>query len=138
MPDKYSENIVKRFTYWTVYAHTNQGYLGRCVVWCQRATALDLTDATREELAELHEILPAVKRTIEKSFGADWMNYSFLGNETRHLHGHVVPRYTGPQEFEGRVFSDPEWGGNWRTNKSFETSKEILQAIKKKLQDNWE
>ncbi len=135
--DSYTANKVRQFKHWGVYVHPNQGYLGRCILWCDRADALDLTDATREERTELFEILPQLKQTIESAFGAEWMNYSFLGNETRHLHGHVVPRYSGVREFSGVIFDDPEWGANWRTDKDFETSVEVLEAVKKELQNHW-
>lgn len=132
----YSQNIVKDYNYWTWLVHTNQGYLGRSVVWCKRKDALDLMDATPEERAELFVILLEIKSAIEISFSSDWMNYAFLGNETRHLHGHIVPRYESTREFVGQGFIDKEYGHNWKTDKNFETSKETLQVIKKKLQDN--
>lgn len=133
--EDYSQNIVKEYTYWTWLVHTNQGYLGRSVVWCKREDALDLMDATLEERIELFVILLEIKNTLEKSFDADWMNYAFLGNETRHLHGHIVPRYSSERIFNGKRFTDPEWGHNWKTNNDFVTSFETLQTIKKKLQD---
>ncbi len=134
--EDYSQNIVKEYVHWTWLVHTNQGYLGRSVLWCKRENALDLAEATPDELKELHEILPEIKKAIERIFHANWMNYAFLGNETRHLHGHIVPRYSSEQLIEGVQFVDKEWGHNWKTDKSFETSPELLQKIKKKLQDN--
>ena len=136
MPEEdYSQNVVKDYTYWTWLVHTNQGYLGRSVLWCKRENALDLMDATSEERAELFAILSEMKKTLEEAFDVSWMNYAFLGNETRHLHGHVIPRYSSERIFEGQKFTDKEYGHNWRTDKNFNTSVEMLQAIKKKLQD---
>jgi len=40
----YSKFLVKEYTHWLVNVHENQGYLGRCVVWCKREDALDLAD----------------------------------------------------------------------------------------------
>jgi len=56
--------------------------LGRCVIWCKREDALDLTDATPEEQSELFLILRDLKEATKKAFQPDWFNYSFLGNET--------------------------------------------------------
>lgn len=134
--EDYSQNIVKDYTYWTWLVHTNQGYLGRSVVWCKREDALDLMDATEEERSELFIILREVKQALEKTFQTSWMNYAFLGNETQHLHGHIIPRYSSERNFYGQTFADREYGHNWRTDKSFETSQELLQAIKKELQNN--
>lgn len=133
--EDYSQNVVKEYAYWTWLVHTNQGYLGRSVLWCKRANALDLMDATPEERAELFVILSEMKKSLEEAFDASWMNYAFLGNETRHLHCHVIPRYSSERIFGGQKFIDREYGHNWRTDKSFETSVDTLQIIKKKLQD---
>lgn len=136
--EDYSQNIVKEYRYWTWLVHTNQGYLGRSVLWCKRENALDLTETTAEESAELFEVLLQMKKAFEKAFQANWMNYAFLGNETRHLHGHVIPRYDSERMIEGVKFIDTEWGHNWKTDRKFQTPPELLQAIKKKLQESIE
>ena len=82
----YSKDNIKKYNYWTVRVHPNQQYLGRCVIWCDREDANDLVNATKDELLEFSEIIKEIKIAIEKSFNPDWMNYSFLGNETAHLH----------------------------------------------------
>jgi diadenosine tetraphosphate (Ap4A) HIT family hydrolase len=134
----YSQNIVKKYNYWTVYVHTNQRYLGKCVIWCDRKDACDLVEATPEELTEFFAIIKELKLAIEKSFNPDWMNYSFLGNTDKHLHCHMVPRYKEKRVFKGKVFEDPTYklGLNWSQDDSFITSHDILQAIKKELQRN--
>ncbi len=134
--EKYLNNIIKQYRYWTLYVHDNQQYLGRVYVWCRRDSALDLMDATEEERLELFEILTQVKTSLLKTFKPDWFNYAFLGNETQHLHGHIVPRYSTKKEFMGHIFEDKEWGHNWRTDKNFITPLEIVQEVKKALQSN--
>lgn len=134
--EKYSHNIIKQYRYWTLYVHDNQQYLGRVYVWCRRENALDLMDATEEERKELFVILSQIKNALSTTFKPDWFNYAFLGNETQHLHGHIIPRYAIKKEFMGQVFEDKEWGHNWRTDKSFVTPPEIVQAVKEALQNN--
>jgi diadenosine tetraphosphate (Ap4A) HIT family hydrolase len=136
MPD-YSKNIVKKYNFWTVYVHTNQEYLGRCVIWCNREDAQDLTETTPEELQEFSQIIRELKTVIEKSFHPDWINYSFLGNADRHLHCHMVPRYASKQVFAGVTFKDKRWGHNWLLDESYVTPPTMLQAIKVKLQNNF-
>lgn len=93
MAEDFSKNLVKKYTYWEIYVYENQSYLGRCVVWCKRENALDLADATVEEQQELFLVLHDLRETTKKIFQSDWFNYSFLGNEMQHLHGHFIPRY---------------------------------------------
>ena len=135
----FSKNIIKKHDHWTVSVHINQEYLGRCVIWCNREDAHDLSDATTEELIEFSKIIKKLKIAIEKSFNSDWMNYSFLGNdaEFRHLHCHMVPRYETERTFNNQIFKDPRWGYNWLLNENFITSEEMLQCIKKKIQSNY-
>ena len=132
--DPYAANIVKDYRYWTVYVHEDQGFIGRCVIWCKREDAEDLAFATPEEQEELFEILRAVRGALEKAFGATWFNYSFLGNIDRHLHGHLFPRYQVPVTFEGIVFEDLDYNMNpSKTGTTNKVSKEVLAAIRARL-----
>lgn len=124
------ENLVKEYRHWEVYIHENQNYLGRCVVWCRRENALDLADATKEEREELFLILRDLRKALKKSFQLDWFNYAFLGNETCHLHCHFIPRYAKQREFMGVVFEDKLYGHNYKTDRNFQISAELLSEIK--------
>ncbi|MGD1039355.1 MAG: HIT domain-containing protein [Dehalococcoidales bacterium] len=133
MEDKFSGNLVKDYIYWSVYIHENQGYLGRCVIWCKRANALDLTDVVPAEQQELIIILKDLYQATKRSFQADWFNYAFLGNGVRHLHCHFIPRYQSPRIFRGTAFEDKLWGHNYKTDHTFITSPELLERIRNEL-----
>ncbi len=132
----FSKYKIKAYNHWGVYIHENQGYLGRCVLWCEREDALDLADATPEEQKELFTVLKELREASQKSFNPDWFNYAFLGNETRHLHGHFIPRYSSEKEFAGIVFKDERWGHNYRTDYDFKTPEEVLEKIRLKIKEN--
>jgi len=129
----YSKFLVKDYKYWLVNVHENQGYLGRCIVWCKREDALDLADATKAEQEELITILGELRETTKRAFQADWFNYAFLGNETHHLHGHFIPRYSSSRELGGITFTDERWGHNYTTDHDFVTPPEVLYAVRLKL-----
>lgn len=133
--EDYSKYLIRDYIYWSVSVHQNQGYLGRCIVWCKREDALDLADATENEQKEPILILGQLREAMKRVFQADWFNYAFLGNETRHLHGHFVPRYSTPREFEEMTFTDERWGHNYRTDHDFVTPLEVLEAVKIKLKE---
>lgn len=130
----FSQNKVKDYNYWEVFVHENQSYLGRCVIWCKRNNALDLTDATIEEREELFAILRELRKAIQDAFQPDWFNYSFLGNEMRHLHCHFVPRYQNERVFGNVTFRDERWGRNWQIDHNFLTSETLREQIKLKIQ----
>jgi len=136
MADDFLKNLVKGYKYWEIYVHENQGYLGRCVVWCKRDDALDLAGATPEEQAELFLVLRDLREAAKKVFQPDWFNYSFLGNETRHLHGHFIPRYAQPKRFMGIAFEDKLYGHNYKTDHGFKTPPELLLAVRDRYRDS--
>lgn len=129
----FSKYKIKDYKYWGVYVHQNQGYLGRCIIWCNRKNALDLADATAEEQKELFIILKELKNASKKAFGSDWFNYAFLGNETKRLHAHFIPRYSSEKQFAGLTFKDERWGHNYRIDHSFITPDNVIQEVKLKL-----
>jgi diadenosine tetraphosphate (Ap4A) HIT family hydrolase len=133
MEDKFSRNLVKDYIHWAVYVHENQGYLGRCIIWCKRENALDLTDAAPAEQHELFLILKDLYQATKKSFQADWFNYAFLGNGVRHLHCHFIPRYRSPRNFGGNTFEDKRWGNNYQTDHAVITSPELLARVRDTL-----
>jgi len=128
--DDFSKYKIKEYKYWEVFIHKNQSYLGRCVVWCKRGNALDLTDATKEEREELFLILQELREALIKTFQSDWFNYSFLGNNIRHLHCHFIPRYAKSKIFEGIKFEDKLFGHNWKTDHHFIIPRAVLDKIK--------
>ncbi len=133
MQKDFSKNVIKEYTYWTVQVHENQSYLGRCIIACKREDALHLTDATPEEWSELQTILKELKAASEKGFQPDWFNFAFLGNEWRHLHGHLVPRYASARTFMGMNFEDKRFGTNFQTDPTFTTPEEIIQSVKQRM-----
>ncbi len=135
MTEDFSKFLIKNYKHWTVYIYQNQGYLGRCVIWCKRSDAFDLTDATNKEQEELFLVLQELKDATTKVFAPDWFNYSFLGNETRHLHGHFIPRYSKPKTFMNFIFEDKLYGNNYKTDHSFKTSPKILKAVQEKIKE---
>ena len=135
MTEDFSKDLIKEYEHWSVYVSREQNYLGRCVVWCKRENALDLADANHEEQAELFLVLHDLREAAKKVFQPDWFNYAFLGNGTRHLHGHFIPRYEKPRTFMGIVFEDKLYGHNYKTDHSFVTTEELLSAVRDKLKE---
>lgn len=133
--EDFSKYKIKDYKYWSIFIHPNQGYLGRCVVWCNRENALDLADATPVEQKELFMVLNELGRAVKKVFQPDWLNYTFLGNDTRHLHGHFIPRYSKPKVFEGITFEDKLYGHNYKTAHSFSVPAEIVEIIKSEIKE---
>ncbi len=131
--EDFSKYKIKDYKYWSALLHQNQGYLGRCVIWCNREDALDLTDATLEEQQELFAVLNELRDAIQEAFQPDWLNYAFLGNGTKHLHGHLIPRHAKSKVFEGVRFEDKLYGHNYKTDHDFIVSADVVEKIRLKI-----
>jgi len=136
-PEEYRKFFIKEFDYWKVELHGNQCYLGRCIVILKRHLE-DLFEISNEEKDEIFKIVRDLKNVLKESFNPDLTNYSSLGNETRHLHLHVIPRYEKPVKFAGMTFADKRWGQNPSPyDKTFKVSDDVyvqlVQAISSKL-----
>ena len=71
-------------------------------------------------LARLTPLGKAEPHPPKKRIARGNIRSAFLGNETYHLHGHVIPRYKKQIEFKGIVFEDKLYGHNYQTNHDFD------------------
>ncbi|MCB9805797.1 HIT family protein [Candidatus Nomurabacteria bacterium] len=134
--DDYSKFLIKEYKYWLLQVSEKQAYLGRCVIWCKRSNAEELADATDEEVEEFLSIVKELQKAEKEAFNAEWFNYTFLGNGTRHLHCHFIPRYSSSREFAGQIFEDHLWGHNpYRGEKESPTDPEIIEKVRIRLKE---
>lgn len=110
----FDHTIVAEHTHWTTQLYTNQYYPGRCLIILDRhiRDLLEMNDEEREEL--FRDVLPLVTGAIDTLFDPDMYNYASLGNDARHLHIHVIPRYADERQFQGTVFHDENWNSHYK------------------------
>lgn len=135
--DKYRHTVIQEYDNWTIQLFLNQYYLGRCLILLDRH-AVDITELKPREREELFEkALPNLKKSIDKEFQPDLYNYATLGNDCRHFHLHVIPRYSNEREFKGTTFEDQNWNSHYTPHpKDFEISENLFKEIKQKLASN--
>ncbi len=131
---EYKKYLIKKYKYWRVELYSNQSYLGRCVIILNRHLE-DFFDITHDELNELYAITKKLRDAIKSSFHPDLFNYASLGNDTRHVHLHVVPRYSRIVTFHGHKFEDKKWGYNYSGyDKTFKLSDDLIHIIIREIQ----
>lgn len=133
---EYEKFLIHKYNYWRVELYSNQSYLGRCVIILNRHLE-DFFDITHDELNELYFISKKLRDAIKSSFHPDLFNYASLGNDTRHVHLHVVPRYSKTVIFNGVEFEDKKWGHNYSGyDKNFRVNDEMVGKIIKEIISN--
>lgn len=80
------------------------GYPGYCrVVWNEHRR--EMTDLSPAERRHLMMVVFAVEAALRAGVRPDKINLASLGNQTPHLHWHVIPRWR-----DDRHFPNPIWG----------------------------
>ena len=84
------------------------GYPGFCRVILNRHVR-EMTDLAPTDQHSLMEVVFAVERALRQSTDAEKINLASLGNQTPHLHWHVIPRWR-----DDPTFPDPIWAPRHR------------------------
>lgn len=110
----YEQLKIKSYTYWDIYLHENQCYLGRVFVQLKDNTDIeDFLSISGEVRNEFFNVGENIKGSLRTLFKPDKMNYAALSNVSPVIHMHIVPRYKDPRTFEGIQFVDSRWGKNY-------------------------
>lgn len=101
-------SLVHAFEHWMVLARPAQPTLGSLVL----AAKSDITSfGALPEAAhtELKQASAAIEAALGTRVGYDKLNYLMLMMVDPHVHFHVIPRYEGVREWNGREFVDVGW-----------------------------
>jgi diadenosine tetraphosphate (Ap4A) HIT family hydrolase len=81
------------------------GYPGFCrVVW--NAHVREMTDLGRADRELLMDWVFQVEAAIRGVMRPDKINLASLGNQTPHLHWHVIPRFAGDRHFPKPIWAE--------------------------------
>ncbi|HUD30007.1 MAG TPA: HIT family protein [Novosphingobium sp.] len=101
-------SAVAEFDHWVVLARPAQPTLGSLVL-AARSDATAFGDLPAEAHAELKTVTTAIEAALGEAVGYARLNYLMLMMVDPHVHFHVIPRYEGAREWQGREFVDCGW-----------------------------
>ena len=109
--DKFEDESIKRYDYWDLQLfRDDQYYIGRTVAVFKSRHIVDVTELESEEREELfNTVIPELQESLDSLFEPDLYNYTSIGNDCRHLHFHIIPRYKKSKTFNGKQFEDEQW-----------------------------
>jgi diadenosine tetraphosphate (Ap4A) HIT family hydrolase len=133
--DEFAQFKIAAYGYWELFLHKQQfPYVGRCYAAAIRPSAESILDMHPWEAEELiGKVVPAWNKAVKTLFNHDWPNVAILGNDWRHLHAHLIPRYFTPRTAHGIEFVDPRPKGNYAPYDKKEIPLETLLAIKEEI-----
>ncbi len=104
----FPHTLVAEFAHWVVLARPAQPTLGSLVL-AARSDATAFGDLPVEAHAELKTVTAAVEAALARAVSYERLNYLMLMMVDPHVHFHVIPRYEGAREWQGREFVDCGW-----------------------------
>jgi diadenosine tetraphosphate (Ap4A) HIT family hydrolase len=118
---------------WTWSVRTVQATLGAGMLSLHRA-APTLGSVSREEMADLADVLKTVEQTVSAAFHNDKINFIALMMMDPLAHLHFFPRYTSARDFAGQTWVDSTWPNlpGLGANRELSTP-EVLDAIAAEL-----
>lgn len=79
-------------------------YAGYCrVIW--NTHVREMTDLAPDDRAHIMKVVFAVETVLRELLKPDKINLASLGNQTPHVHWHVIPRYHDDAHFPNSVWS---------------------------------
>jgi diadenosine tetraphosphate (Ap4A) HIT family hydrolase len=106
----YPKTLLKEFKHWCVLRRPAQVTLGALVL-CAKSEVTSFGSLPPEGHAELHDCTSQIEAALRHFRSYDKINYLALMMVDPQVHFHVLPRYSGVQNFEGVAFPDLGWPG---------------------------
>lgn len=100
--------LVAEFEHWVVLGRPAQPTLGSMVL-AAKSDATAFSDLPAKAHAELKQVTTAIEQALAKAVSYDKLNYLMLMMVDPHVHFHVIPRYEGSRDWNGREFVDVGW-----------------------------
>ncbi|MEW9854690.1 HIT family protein [Novosphingobium sp. M1R2S20] len=104
----YPATLIAEYTHWLVLLRPAQPTLGSLVL-AAKSEATAFGHLPGEAHAELKQVTEAIERVLSGFTDYARLNYLMLMMVDPHVHFHVIPRYEGAREWQGRSFADAGW-----------------------------
>jgi diadenosine tetraphosphate (Ap4A) HIT family hydrolase len=93
---------------WLILVRPKQPTFGALVLICKESVEA-FSQLSPAAFADLKTAIDGVERMLSKVVAYEKINYLMLMMVDKDVHFHVIPRYAGTREHDGRVFADAGW-----------------------------
>ncbi len=104
----YPATLIREFEHWVLLLRPAQPTLGSLVL-AAKSGATAFGDLPAGAYAELEPIARAIESALSRFVDYAKINYLMLMMVDPNVHFHVIPRYAGTREWNGREFVDVGW-----------------------------
>ena len=130
----YPVTLIKEFDHWIVLLRPAQVTFGSLVLAAKNhATAYG--DLPRASFAEQGLVIAAIEQALQRLTGYRRINYLMLMMIDPHVHLHVIPRYDGSHQWNGRDFPDAGWPGPPKLDTAIKLDDAEIASLRDELID---
>lgn len=104
----FPNSLIKEYEHWVVLLRPNQVTLGSLVL-AYKGEECSLGQVSKDAFNEMLLVVRDIERVLEKAFGMDKINYLALMMVDKHVHFHIIPRYSSPRKFREIIYEDKNW-----------------------------
>jgi diadenosine tetraphosphate (Ap4A) HIT family hydrolase len=106
----------------------DRDYPGYCrVIW--NAHVREMSDLEPDQRTHLVTVIHGVELALRALLHPDKINLASLGNQTPHLHWHVIPRFVDDPHFPDSIWSDRKRDGRGRSVDSGALVQELVRRL---------
>ncbi len=136
MKFNYPDSLLHEYENWVVLLRPEQVTAGSMVLVCKlEATALP--EVPPNAFAELSKVTSDLEGVLRKVLAYDKINYLLLMMVDKHVHFHILPRYSTSRDIFGVTFVDASWPKPPDLSKVVDITDEQYKQSLAQLKDNW-
>ncbi len=132
----YPGSTVAETEHWLVLVRPQQVTFGSLVLVCKEP-ALAFSELSVAAFADLKAVIAGVESTLSGLVAYTRINYLMLMMVDRDVHFHVIPRYEGLREHEGRSYPDAGWPGPPALSSAIALDEEAVAGLADVLARRW-
>jgi len=106
----YPNTLIKEYNNWVILLRNEQITLGSLIL-ANKDDITSLSQISKEGLEELKLVFSQIETILKRVYGMEKINYLALMMVDKHVHYHVIPRYSKEISINGIVMRDIGWPG---------------------------
>ena len=126
---EYKRTLIREYDYWVVLLRPTQVTLSSLVIVCKE-DAESISSISFLANAEFQIVVKDVEQALKFIFNYDKINYLALMMVDKHVHFHVLPRYSESILFNGIKYSDEHWPVAPQLSEKLDISESDFQDLK--------
>lgn len=132
----YPESLLYEYFNWVVLLRPKQVTAGSMILACKEE-AERMPDVSAHAFEELPRVTADLEQALSKTFIFDKINYILLMMVDKHVHFHVIPRYSSKREACGVTFIDAGWPKHPDMTKVIDMTDKQFHELRELLKLNW-